>query len=78
MPHVIVKLYPGRTDAQKERLAEAIAQSTAEIAGCALTSVSVAFQEVAPDAWAEAVYRPEIIDAAESLVRAPGYNPFES
>ena len=78
MPHVIVKMHPGRSLDQKERLAEAIALSTADIAGCALASVSVAIEEIDADDWADAVYQPEIIDRAATLVKAPGYDRPES
>lgn len=76
MPHILVKLYPGRTDELKTRLADAIARDVAEIAGCAEKSVSVAIEEVRPEDWAESVYRPEILEAADTLYRRPGYNPF--
>ena len=78
MPHVIVKMHPGRTDEQKNKLAQAIADSVVKIARCENKSVSVAIEEIAPEDWAEAVYRPDIIEKAETLVKKPGYNPFES
>ncbi|MCB2169019.1 MAG: tautomerase family protein [Deltaproteobacteria bacterium] len=76
MPHIIVKWYPGRTKAQKEALAEAITREVVTVAGCAESSVSVAIEEVAPEDWAEAVYRPDILGKENNLVRKPGYNPF--
>jgi 4-oxalocrotonate tautomerase len=76
MPHIIVKWYPGRSKAQKEALADAITREVLAVAGCAESSVSVAIEEVAPEDWAEAVYRPDILDKDETLVRKPGYNPF--
>ena len=77
MPHVIVKLYPGRSEEQKKQLAGEIVKSVAEIAGCEEKSVSVAFEEVEPDDWAKEVYQPDIIDNKENLVVTPGYNPFQ-
>ena len=77
MPHIIVKLYPGRSEKQKKQLAREIVKKVAEIADCKERSVSVALEEVAPDDWAEAVYRPDIIDNEEKLVIKPGYNPFQ-
>ena len=76
MPHIIVKWYPGRTPAQKEALAEAITREVVAIAGCAERSVSVAIEDIPEEAWAEAVYRPDIIEKKETLIRKPGYNPF--
>ena len=77
MPHVIVKLYPGRTEEQKKRLARKIVKRVIEITECRQKSVSVAIEEVAPDDWAEKVYQPDIIDNTENLVVTPGYNPFQ-
>ena len=77
MPHVIVKLYPGRTEQRKKRLADAIVKDVVMIAGCEEKSVSVAIEEVDPDDWAEKVYRPEILNKHTILYRKPGYNPFE-
>jgi 4-oxalocrotonate tautomerase len=78
MPHVIVKMYPGRTDEQKNKLAQAIADSIVKIAKCEETSVSVAIEEIAPEDWAETVYRPDIMKKEETLVKKPGYNSFDS
>ena len=77
MPHVIIKLLPGRTEDQKRRLAEAITQDLMSIALCEEKSVSIAFEEVAKDQWAEKVYRPDILEKASQLFKQPGYNPFE-
>jgi len=76
MPHVIVKLYPGRSEAQKTRLAEAISQQVVDIAGCEPSSVSVAVEEISPADWAERVYRPDILANPHRLYKKPGYNPF--
>jgi 4-oxalocrotonate tautomerase len=61
MPHIIVKLYPGRTEEQKKQLAEAITRSVVEIAVCREKSVSVAIEEIAESKWAETVYKPDIL-----------------
>jgi 4-oxalocrotonate tautomerase len=78
MPHVIVKMYPGRTEEQKSKLAQAITDAVTNIARCEEKSVSVAIEEIAPEDWVETVYRPDIIEKEETLVKRPGYNPFES
>ena len=77
MPHVIVKLYPGRSDEVKTHLADEIAKDVADIAGCEEKSVSVAIEEVLPKDWAEKVYKPEILNNPQTLYKKPGYNPFE-
>jgi len=77
MPHVIVKLYPGRSEEQKTRLAEEIVKDVVAIAKCEEKSVSVAIEEIKPEDWAEMVYRPDILDNQKRLYKRPGYNPFE-
>jgi 4-oxalocrotonate tautomerase len=77
MPHVIVKLYPGRTEEQKAHLADAIVRDVVEIAKCAEKSVSVAIEEVHPDEWMEKVYQPDILKSAHTLYRKPGYDPLQ-
>ncbi len=77
MPHIIVKLHPGRSEEQKTRLVEAIVKDVVAIAKCEEKSVSIAIEEIKPEAWAEAVYRPDILDKHETLYKKPGYNPFE-
>jgi 4-oxalocrotonate tautomerase len=77
MPHVIVKLYPGRSEQQKIKLAEEIVKDVVAIAKCEEKSVSVAFEEIEPEEWDEKVYRPDILNKSETLYRKPGYNPFE-
>jgi 4-oxalocrotonate tautomerase len=75
MPHVIVKLYPGRSLEVKQRLCEAIVRNLVEIAGCKESSVSLAIEEVPADAWAERVYRADIQEKKDTLLRKPGYTP---
>jgi 4-oxalocrotonate tautomerase len=75
MPHVIVKLYPGRTEEQKLRLSAAIVRDVVEIAKCAEKSVSVALEEVHPDDWNEKVYAPDILNGPGTLYKKPGYAP---
>jgi len=78
MPHVIIKMHPGRTGEQKNELARAITDSVVKIARCEEKTVSVAIEEIAPEDWAEKVYRLDIIEKKDTLVKKPGYNPFET
>jgi 4-oxalocrotonate tautomerase len=73
MPHVIVKLYPGRSEQQKARLTEEIVSSVTSVLGCGENIVSVAFEEVDSGEWAEKVYRPDIVNAPGKLYKKPGY-----
>lgn len=73
MPHVIVKLWPGKTDVQKAKLADAIAREVIAHFGASEASVSVAFEDVPQADWAEQVYAPDIAAHPERLFRKPGY-----
>jgi 4-oxalocrotonate tautomerase len=73
-PHVIVKLYPGRSEQQKIRLAEAIVKDVVTIIRCGEESVSVAIEEIKPGDWAEKVYKPDILNTPGRLYKKPGYS----
>jgi 4-oxalocrotonate tautomerase len=75
MPHVVVKMLPGRSEEQKARIAGAVARAIVDNAGCGEDAVSVGIEEVAKEQWAEAVYRPEIRGRWDTLYRKPGYDP---
>jgi 4-oxalocrotonate tautomerase len=73
MPHVVVKLWPGKSEQQKQRLAEKIARDVMEVLNYGEESVSVAIEEVESQDWAEQVYKPDIVDGAGRLYKEPGY-----
>jgi 4-oxalocrotonate tautomerase len=74
MPHVIVKLWPGKSEAQKQRLADAITSDVMRVLDYGDESVSVAIEEVAADELAEKVYRRDITGNAKHLYKKPGYS----
>ncbi len=73
MPHVTVKCFPGPTEEQKQRLADEISRSVAEIFGSRPAAISVAVEEVAQDRWKAEVYDTEIAPRPERLYTKPGY-----
>ena len=73
MPHVIVKLWPGKSEQQKTRLAEAITKDVMNTLHYGEESVSVAFEEIPTQEWAEKVYKPDILNHPEKLYKKPGY-----
>lgn len=73
MPHVIVKLWPGKSERQKEQLAERITASVMDVFHYQEESVSVALEEITAADWAEKVYRPDIISTPGKLYKKPGY-----
>jgi 4-oxalocrotonate tautomerase len=75
MPHIIVKLWPGKTEEQKTELASSIAAEVSRVLGSKDASVSVAFEEVDSADWMEQVYEPDISGKWETVVKKPGYGP---
>jgi 4-oxalocrotonate tautomerase len=75
MPHVIVKLWPGKSDDQKRHLSDAIVRDVINVLNYGDESVSVAFDEVSPRDWTEKVIEPEIFAKWDSLTKEPGYVP---
>ncbi|MDD5875528.1 MAG: 4-oxalocrotonate tautomerase family protein [Eubacteriales bacterium] len=51
MPHIDVNLFPGRTEEQKQKLADKIVEDAMEILGAPREALSVAMHEVAPENW---------------------------
>jgi 4-oxalocrotonate tautomerase len=73
MPHVIVKLWPGKSEQQKTQLTDAIVKDVMDATGYGEESVSVAIEEVKSRDWAEQVYKPDILKSWEKLYKKPGY-----
>ena len=73
MPHVIVKLWPGKSEQQKQQLADAITKDVMSVLNYGDESVSVAFEEVKAKDWTEQVYKPDIQSKWNTLYKKPGY-----
>ena len=73
MPHVIVKLWPGKSEEQKTRLAKEIVKDVTKVLNYGEESVSVAIEEIEPQDWAEKVYQPDIMNNSQKLYKKPGY-----
>jgi 4-oxalocrotonate tautomerase len=68
MPHVIVKLYAGKLEQRKARIADEVTKT-----GNGEASVSVSIEDIAPKDWAEKVYKPDIVGRPETFYKEPGY-----
>ena len=53
MPHIIVKLYPGRSEEQKTELARELTRTVVSVLGSRQEAVSVGIEDVAPADWTE-------------------------
>lgn len=73
MPHVIVKLWPGRSEEQKKALTQKITEAVMETLKVEEKSVSVAFEEVSKERWMQDVYIPDITEKENTLYKKPGY-----
>jgi 4-oxalocrotonate tautomerase len=75
MPHIIVKLFSGRSEQQKSKIAEEVTKAVMASAECAEASVSVAIEDIEPDRWTEDVYNPDIAGKWDKVYKRPGYDP---
>ena len=73
MPHIIVKLWTGKTEEQKKLLAEELAKTAMAVLNTKEASFSVSIEDVDREDWAEKVYMPDIVGQKEKLYKAPGY-----
>ena len=78
MPHVVVKLWPGKSPGQKQALSNAIVEAVRRELGYGEESVSVGFVEVKANDWMREVYQPDMQRGWESLTKEPGYGPGRS
>jgi 4-oxalocrotonate tautomerase len=76
MPHVIVKMFPGKTEREKQELADRILKDVMEIMHHGEESVSIAIEEVSSGDWSRKVYDPDIQPNMERLYEKPGYQRF--
>jgi len=74
MPHVIVKLWRGKSEKQKAKLAEEITKAVMIVLDYGEVSVSVAMEEVGADEWMDTVYKPDILGKPKQIYKKPGYS----
>jgi 4-oxalocrotonate tautomerase len=77
MPHVLVKLYAGRSDKKKTELAEAITKSIMTVLNQDEDAISVGIEDVRPDEWVEKVFKPDILGKPKTIFKKPGYDPLK-
>jgi len=72
MPHVVVKLYTGRTDEQKKALSDALTKAVMETLGSKKESVSVGIEDVAQADWVKLVHEPDVLAKPKTIYKQPG------
>jgi 4-oxalocrotonate tautomerase len=73
MPHIALKMFPGKTEEQKREFTAKIVEAAMTILGSSEASLSVTITEVNPADWEATVYGPEISAAESALYKRPGY-----
>lgn len=77
MPHIIIKLWPGKTREQKKELAEKFTQDMSETLGVPEKGITIAFDEVCREEWYDKVHVPLIDGNTTGEVFKPdGYKGF--
>jgi 4-oxalocrotonate tautomerase len=75
MPHVIVKLWSGKSDQQKKKLAEEVTKAVMATLKYGEESISVGIEDVEQKDWTEKVYKPDILGKPQTIYKKPGYTP---
>lgn len=73
MPHIVVKMFPGRTPEQKTALAEALTKAMVDTLGTPESAISIAVEDVEKRDWMDTVAKPEIAGKPETIFKQPGY-----
>jgi 4-oxalocrotonate tautomerase len=70
MPHIIVKMYPGRSKEVKEVFAAKLQKLTVEELGCQPGHVSVSIEDIPQGEWKEKVAEKMVL---EDLIIKPNF-----
>ena len=68
MPHISIKMYPGRSEEVKKSFAEKLQKLTVEELGCQPCHVSVSVEDIAPENWKSDVV--DKIDQKDLIIEA--------
>lgn len=70
MPHIVVKMYPGRSEEVKEDFAKKVQKLTVDELSCQPGHVSVSVEDIQPENWKD-----EVVDKIrpEDLVIEPNF-----
>jgi len=73
MPHLEVKLLEGKSEEQKQKLAQELVKAARKVLGYGEESYSVSIQDFTYEEWKNKVYPDTIMANKEILYKAPGY-----
>jgi 4-oxalocrotonate tautomerase len=77
MPHVVVKLWPGKSAQQKTVLADKIVKDVKDVLHYGEESVSLTIEEVGPQDWTEKVTHRTFKRSGTSFTKSQDTNRFE-
>ncbi|PZF71250.1 tautomerase family protein [Taibaiella soli] len=72
MPHISIKMFPGKTEEEKQLIADKIVNDFMELLGYGADPLSVSIEEVPKTEWKN-VYDNEIMSKEDKLYKKPGY-----
>ncbi len=75
MPHVIVKMFAGRTREQKQELADALTKTLMDVLKSKESSISVGIEDVEPADWQKQVLKPEVLDKPSTIYKHTPSSP---
>lgn len=73
MPHIVVKMYKGRTEETKMEIANILADAMSEKCGIDRSAISVAIEDIPKENWKEEVYDKELNSDNKNLYIKPNY-----
>ena len=74
MPHISVKMLNGRTEEQKERLANALKETLMRELNASGAHVSVAIEDFSAEEW-QIIFKEEITNKPNAVRIQPQYDP---
>lgn len=78
MPHIIIKLWPGKTSEEKSNLVKKFKEDMNETMGIPKSVITVAFDEVKPEDWYDEVHVPLIDGNKKGKMYIPeGYKAYK-
>jgi 4-oxalocrotonate tautomerase len=74
MPHVLIKHFPSHISREdKEQIANQITEVITTGFSCPDNVVSISMQDIEPEQWNKEVYKPDIEDKQNILIKKPNY-----
>lgn len=73
MPHFQIKMLGGKTEEQKQKLAQEVIKAAQNVIGFGDESYSVTIEDFTMEQWKDKVYPDDIMGRKEILYKEPGY-----